>query len=105
MKKERRYGAIYLTSEEQTKFMTASAAIMACQIMQWYYAEKGYLTSNTINLENDKVELTVHFQWMPVAPIPSGYLYTQKVIYSREYFCSVYNAPSRVRTITFYFKF
>lgn len=105
MKKERRYGAIYLTSEEQTKFVTASAAIMACQVMQWYFAEKGYLTSNTIDLENDKVELTVHFDWMPVAPIPSGYLYTQKVISSHDYIDSVNNVPSRVRTIRFYFKF
>ena len=105
MKKEIKYGTIYLTSEEQTKFVNATAAMMACHCMQWYYAEKGYFTTNSINLNNDRVELTVHFDWMPVAPTPSGYPYTQKEITSHGYYSPAYNAPVRVRTITFYFKF
>lgn len=105
MKKENLNGVIYITSDENEKFVNGTAAIMACQMIQMYYAQQNNLTTNSINLENGRVELTVYFDKTTVANLPKSYLYTKKVISSHEYWSDVLKKNHRVRVINYYFKF
>lgn len=105
MKKENRNGMITITSEENEKFINETAAIMACQLVQMFYAQQKYLTTNTIDLETKKVELTVHYENLIVPTLPKGYQYTTKKLRSLQYWSNVSNNYERVRCIDYEFKF
>ena len=105
MKKENRNGMIEITSEENEKFINEIAAIMACQMVQMFYAQQNYLTTNSINLQNKRVELTVHFDNLTVPTTPKGYQYTTKKITSHQYWSNVTNNFERVRCIDYEFKY
>lgn len=105
MKKENRNGMIKITSEESEKFINETVAIKACQMVQMFYAQQNYLTTNSINLQNKRVELTVYFDNLTVPTIPKGYSYTTKKITSHQYWSNVTNNFERVRCIDYEFKY
>lgn len=105
MKKEIRNGVIYIESEKEQKYISASAAIMAAQYTELYFAMEGYLVSSTYNLENNKVEVTVHFESKPYPKIYNGAKPTKKTITSHQYWQEFTKSMVRVRCMDLTFEF
>lgn len=87
------------------KFINAANAIMAMQAAQIYYALAGYLTTSSINIENGRCELSVHFDGKPYPKLPNGYKYSTKEITSHEFYSEVCGGVTRVRCLDFKYKF
>ena len=105
MKKSIKNGVIYIESEKEQKYISASAAIMAAQYTELYLAMEGYLVSSTYNVENEKVEVTVHFDGKPYPKIYKGAKPTKKTITSHQYWQEFSKSMVRVRCMTLTFKF
>lgn len=86
-------------------FITENAALMAFQMAQLYFIQEGYLTTSSVNLENGRIELTVHFNLPNFPTIPQGFNYSRREIKSHLYFSEVDNKPVYVRTMDLYFKY
>ena len=105
MKKNLGNGSLKVISDEGTKYFNSASAMMMAHMIQWYYADLGFLTSNTINLCYRKVEVNVHIDNFHISPLPKGYNYTTREITSHPYHGAFCNPEERVRVITYYFKY
>lgn len=105
MKKERRNGAIRITSDKFYSFTDQSSALIYCLNAQGYFATLGYLTTSTLNTETKKMEVTVHFEGKPFPSVPGNMLYTFKEITSHQYWSKYEGRQVRVRCVTYYFKY
>lgn len=105
MMKERRNGAIWITSDKFYQFLDQSSALTHCLKAQSYYATLGYLTTSTLNIENKKFEVTIHFEGKPFPSTPGSILYTFKEITSHQYWSDYEGRQVRVRCATYYFKY
>lgn len=105
MKKTRNANGITIECESRGKFINASQAIMAAQMMQMNMALQGYLVTSHIDTENGSVEVTIHFSDKPYPKTLDGYTYTKKTIMSHEYYSPYEKAPSRVRCIEYRFEY
>lgn len=105
MKKERMYGMIHIKSDKSEKFINAGQALMAMQALQFLLAFQGNLITSSINIDQGRIELTVHLNGIHNLNIPFGYMYTQKEITSHEYWSIATNQIERIRCISYYFEF
>lgn len=105
MKKNLGNGSLKVISDEGTKFINSASAMMMAHMIQWYYADLGFLTSNTINLSHRKVEVNVHIDHYHISPLPNGYNYTQREITSHPYYGYGAKPEERCRVITYFFKY
>lgn len=87
------------------KFLSENAALMAFQMAQLYFIQAGFLTTSSVNLENKRIVLTVHFELPNFPTLPIGFKYSIREIMSYYYFSEVENKPSYVRTMDLYFKY
>ena len=86
-------------------FINENAALIAFQIAHLYFIQAGYLTTSSVNLENGRIEMTVHFDLPNYPTIPQGYTYSLREITSHIYYSEVEKKPTYVRTMHLYFKY
>lgn len=105
MKKERSFGVNRVTSDKFYMFNDQSSALRHCLKAQNYYATLGYLTTSSLNTENKRIEVTVHFEGKPFPSAPASMLYTFKETTSHQYWSDYEGKQVRVRCVTYYFKY
>lgn len=105
MKKTRNANGITIESESRGKYINASQAIMAAQMMQMAMALQGYLVTSHFDTNTGSIEVTVHFSDKPYPKTLNGYTYTKKTIMSHEYYSTYEKAPCRVRCIEYRFEY
>lgn len=93
------------TDNRGTTFSNASAAMMALQEVQMYFALAGFLTTSTISIETGRLELTVHFDLPNYPTLPNYFNYSRREVHSHQYWSDTLNELVDVRTIDFYFVF
>ena len=98
-------GTLCVSSKRECKFYDLMTAVMACNVMQMFYVNLGLLTTNTINKENRKVELQVHFDSFALPALPECYLYTSKEITSHSYSGYPFTVGARVRVFIYRFEY
>lgn len=86
-------------------FITKNAALLAFQMAQLYFIQAGFLTSSYVNLEVNRIELTIHFDLANYPTIPQGYKYSRREITSHTYYSDYENRLCYVRCMTLYFKY
>ena len=86
-------------------FITKNAALMAFQMAQLYFIQAGFLTTSSVNLNQERIELTVHFDLPNFPTVPQGFNYSRREIKSHSYFSEVDNQVVYVRTMDLYFKY
>lgn len=87
------------------KFVSKNAALMAFQMAQLYFIQAGYLTTSSVNLNQERIELTVHFELPNYPTIPQGYNFSRREIKTHSYFSEVENQLIYVRTMNLYFNY
>lgn len=105
MKKTRNANGITIECDSRGRYINASQAIMAAQMMQMNMALQGYLVTSHIDTETGTVEITVHFSDKPYPKTLDGYTYTKKRITSHEYYSDYEKAPSRTRCVEYRFEY
>lgn len=105
MKKTINANGITIENESQSKFINASAAIMAAQMLQMNMVLQGYLVTSHMDTENGTIEVTVHFSDKPFPKILDGYKYTKKIITSHEYYSTYNKKSNRVRCVEYIFEY
>lgn len=105
MKKTRNANGITIECESRGKYINASQAIMAAQMMQMNMALQGYLATSHFDIETGSIEVTVHFSNKPFPKTLDGYTYTKKTITSHEYYSPYEKASCRVRCIEYRFEY
>jgi hypothetical protein len=105
MKKENRDGRILITSDKAEKFISMNAALQAAQMMQLSMTLQGYLTASTFNIDNKKIEVTVHFSDKAFPTIFYGYKSTWHEVTSSKYWSEYEKKTVRVRCLTFHFEY
>ena len=93
------------TIEIKEAFITKNAALMAFQMAQVYFIQAGFLTTSSVNLNQERIELTVHFCLPNLPTVPQGFNYSRREINSHYYFSEVDNQVVYVRTMDLYFKY
>ena len=105
MKKSIENGVIYIESEKEQKYINAISAIAAAQCVQLNLALEGYLVTSTFNIENNRAEVTVHFDGKPFPKINQGTKPTKKTITSHQYWQEFTKSMVRVRCMDLTFEF
>lgn len=105
MKTETINGLHLVYSEPNYKYECETAAVWAGSMAQIYFSGQGYLTSLTINLKVQKVELTVHFDKFTLPKMPTEIGYSERTLTSHQYWSEFRKVIERVRTATFIFKY
>lgn len=105
MKKEIRNGVIYIESEKEQKYYSAINAISAAYCVQLNLALEGYLVTSTYNIENNRAEVTVHFEGKPFPKINNVEKPTRKTITSHQYWQEFTKSMVRVRCMTLIYEF
>ncbi len=105
MKKSIENGVIYIESEKEQKYINAISAIAAAQCVQLNLALEGYLVTSTFNIENNRAEVTVHFDGKPIPKINQGTKPTKKTITSHQYWQEFTKSMVRVRCMDLTFEF
>ena len=105
MKKRIENGVIYIESEKEQKYMNAISAISAAQCIQLNLALEGYLVTSSVDIENNRAEVTAHFNGKPFPKINQGVKPTKKIITSHQYWQDFTNSVQRVRCMTLIFEF
>lgn len=105
MKKTRNANGIRIECESRGKYINASQAIMAAQMMQMNMALQGYMVTSYIDTEAGRVQVTVHFSDKPYPKTLDGYTYTTKIITSHVWYNNYEKAPSRVRCVEYRFEY
>lgn len=105
MKKSKRNGVIYIESEKDQKYSNAISAISAAQWVELTLAFEGYLVSSTYNTENNRAEVTVHFNNKPYPKINKLPKPTKKTITSHQYWQEFTKSMVRVRCLDLTFEF
>ena len=85
--------------------MNKSAALMAFCSNQFFFIQRGFLTTSYVNLENSTIELTVHFDLKHLPTLPEGYKYSQKEIISHTYYMDSEKQSVYVRCLRLTFKY
>ena len=93
---------ITLESETSVMFINDMAAIMACNMIAFYYASEGFLTATQMYKGNGSYEVCVHFDFKHAPTLPKGFVYSSYDITSHEYYSD--GEQHRVRCKTYYFK-
>ena len=89
----------------QKSFISKNAALMAFQMCQLYFIQAGYLTTSSVDLETNKIELTVHFDLISYPTIPQGFKYSRREITSHTYYNDWEKKLEYVRCMDLYFKY
>ena len=105
MMKENSNGRITITSDKDVKFINVNNALMAAQMMQLNMTQQGYLTTSMFDLNNKKIEVTVHFSDKAFPTIFNGYKSTWHEVTSSQYWSEHRKKMQRVRCLTFYFEY
>lgn len=98
-------GTCYVRGVKGPKFVNPSAAIVAMQMLQYYFACSQCHCVSHVNLSSHTISLTVHFSDICLPRVPEGYNYSQRVLYSHWYYSEVDCRACKVRTADFYFDF
>lgn len=93
------------TIDIKESFITKNAALMAFQMAQLYFIQAGFLTTSSVSLDQERIELTVYFDLPNFPTFPQGYKYSRREIKSHSYFSPVDNELVYVRTMQLYFKY
>lgn len=70
-----------------------------------YFTRCLYLTTSSLNLSSNRIELTVHFELPDFPTLPIGFRYSEMEISSHTYYSDYDKKPDYVRTVTYYFKY
>lgn len=105
MKKSIVNGVIYIESEKEQKYPTATLAISAAQWFALGLALEGYLVTSTYDIGVKKVEVTVHFTGKPFPKINNQPKPTTKTITSHQYWQKDTKSMARVRCMDLTFEF
>lgn len=98
-------GVIYIESEKEQKYINASAAIMAAQYTELYLMMEGYMVASTYDIENKRIEVTVHFNGKRIPKIHQVVKPTTKTITSHQYWQKFTKSMVRVRCMDLTFEF
>lgn len=98
-------GTLCVLSEDKGKFVNFMAAVMVMQVVQMFYASRGYSVSSSIYENTKHVEVRIHFDSFNMLALPDGYFYSRREITSQAY--KGYNAKpgERVRVASYSFDF
>ena len=98
-------GTLCVLSEDKGKFVNFMAAVMAMQVVQMFYASRGYSVSSSIYENTKHVEVRIHFDSFDMPTLPAGYLFSRREITSQAY--NGYNARpgERCRVVSYSFDF
>ena len=105
MKKSIVNGVIYIESEKEQKYFTPTIAITAAHWFALKLALEGYLVTSTYNTENNRAEVTVHFDGKPFPKINNLPKPTKKTITSHQYWQEFTKSMVRVRCMDLTFEF
>lgn len=86
-------------------FVNRNAALMAFQAAQFYFAQSGFLTTSTIDVEIDRIELTVHFKMQNYPIMPNGYKYSDRELTTQTYFDKYDDNIKYIRCATYIFRY
>ena len=98
-------GTLCVSSDVRNKFVNFLAAVMAMQVVQMFYASRGYSVSSSIYENTKHVEVRIHFDSFDMPTLPAGYLFSRREITSQAY--NGYNARpgERCRVVSYSFDF
>lgn len=98
-------GTLCVSSDVRDKFVNFLAAVMAMQVVQMFYASRGYSVSSSIYENTKHVEVRIHFDSFDMPTLPAGYLFSRREITSQAY--NGYNARpgERCRVVSYSFDF
>lgn len=98
-------GTLCVSSDVRDKFVNFLAAVMAMQVVQMFYASRGYSVSSSIYENTKHVEVRIHFDSFDMPTLPAGYLFSRREITSQIY--NGYNARpgERCRVVSYSFDF
>ena len=98
-------GTLCVSSDVRDKFVNFLAAVMAMQVVQMFYASRGYSVSSSIYENTKHVEVRIHFDSFDMPTLPAGYLFSRRGITSQAY--NGYNARpgERCRVVSYSFDF
>lgn len=98
-------GTLCVSSDVRDKFVNFVAAVMAMQVVQMFYAKRGFSVNSSINKETKHVEVRIHFESFDMPTLPASFLFSRREITSQAY--NGYNARpgERVRVVSYSFEF
>ena len=98
-------GTLCVSSDVRDKFGGFLAAVMAMQVVQMFYASRGFSVSSSIYENTKHVEVRIHFDSFNMPSLPDGYFFSRREITSQAY--EGYNAKpgERVRVLSYSFEF
>lgn len=98
-------GTLCVSSDVRDKFVNFVAAVMAMQVVQMFYAKRGFSVNSSINKETKRVEVRIHFDSFDMPTLPASFLFSRREITSQAY--NGYNARpgERVRVVSYSFEF
>lgn len=98
-------GTLCVSSDVRDKFVNFLAAVMAMQVVQMFYASRGYSVSSSIYENTKHVEVRIQFDSFDMPTLPAGYLFSRREITSQAY--NGYNARpgERCRVVSYSFDF
>lgn len=98
-------GTLCVSSDVRDKFANFVVAVMAMQVIQMFYASRGYSVISSIYEETKRIEVRIHFDSFAMPTLPTGYFYSRREITSQAY--EGYNTKpgERVRVMSYSFDF
>lgn len=98
-------GTLCVSSDVRDKFGNFVAAVMAMQVVQMFYASRGFSVSSSIYEKTKHVEVRIRFDSFTFPTLPAGYFFSRREITSQAY--EGYNAQpgERIRVVSYSFDF
>lgn len=98
-------GTLCVSSDVRDKFGNFTAAVLSMELVQRFYASRGFSVSSSIYKETKHVEVRIYFDSFNMPSLPDGYFFSRREITSQAYDGYKAQPGERVRVLSYSFDF